>query len=215
MPPSPPREATADTVRDLGLPTRTVSALTRAGVTRTEQLAALTRRELAAIDGIGPGAIAAIRTVVPEPPGRLAGPGSRPAPLPGMPGGPDADEGPSDPAEDDGPASPAIPSFASLRGSWRPAVDALVGGPAPAPPAEERRAGEPDPQEPGPQQPGPREPRVQGPGPREPRPQASRPPEYADLVVLGVRLVQVAATVPVRLVRWSVCAPVRWLGARR
>jgi hypothetical protein len=57
----------ARTIRDLGLPGRAVTALTRAGVVGIDDLAVLTRRDLAAINGLGPGLIAAIRLVVPEP----------------------------------------------------------------------------------------------------------------------------------------------------
>jgi Bacterial RNA polymerase, alpha chain C terminal domain len=96
------------TVRDLGLPTRAVTALTRAGITRADELARLTRRELAGIDGLGAGSIAAIRLVVPEPPADAA------------PAGTSADDG-------DAPPSPAIPSFESLRGPRRrTAVDLIV-----------------------------------------------------------------------------------------
>jgi hypothetical protein len=95
----------ARTIQDLGLPARAVTALTRAGVTRVEDLARLTRRELSAIAGVGPGSVAAIRLVVPEPPSG--------APRP----------------EAESPNAPAIPSFASLRGPRRTtAVDLLVPG---------------------------------------------------------------------------------------
>jgi DNA-directed RNA polymerase alpha subunit len=47
-----PRDGSTATIRDLGLPGRAVSALTRAGVTTVEELSALTRRELAAVDGL-------------------------------------------------------------------------------------------------------------------------------------------------------------------
>src|SRR5687768_6494451 len=105
----------AGTIRDLGLPGRAVTALTRAGVTSVDDLAVLTRRDLAAINGLGPGTIAAIRIVVPEP-----ATGSR-----RPPGGPVDDEG--------WPASPTIPSFASLRAPRRRApVDLLTPAAAPA-----------------------------------------------------------------------------------
>src|SRR3712207_7283143 len=71
MPTTSTRNAPGRTVSDLGLPARAVTALTRAGITTTAQLAAMTRAELQAVDGLGPGSIAAIRRVVPEPPGRL------------------------------------------------------------------------------------------------------------------------------------------------
>ncbi|NEK56481.1 hypothetical protein GCU56_01145 [Geodermatophilus sabuli] len=98
----------ARTIQDLGLPPRAVTALTRAGIVRIEDLAALTRRDLAAVAGLGPGLVTAIRLVVPEP----ASGGSR--------------------AEEESPDAPAIPSFASLRGPRRhTAIDLLV----PEPPA--------------------------------------------------------------------------------
>ncbi|WP_448628543.1 DNA-directed RNA polymerase subunit alpha C-terminal domain-containing protein [Geodermatophilus sp. URMC 64] len=91
----------------LGLPARAVSSLAAAGVTTVEDLAGLTRRELAGIKGLGPGMIAAIRRVVPEP-------------------------GTPHPIEDEAPAAPPIPSFASLREPRRrSAVDLLVPGAPP------------------------------------------------------------------------------------
>jgi Bacterial RNA polymerase, alpha chain C terminal domain len=99
------------TVRDLGLPARAVTALTRAGITTLDDLAGLSRRDLAALDGVGPGTIAAIRLVVPEPGARAAAG-----------------------ADEESPAAHAIPSFESLRAPRRPsAVDLLVPGPAPGP----------------------------------------------------------------------------------
>jgi hypothetical protein len=99
------------TVGDLGLPARAVTALTRAGITTLDDLAGLSRRDLAALDGVGPGTIAAIRLVVPEPGARAAA-------------GADADS----------PAAPAIPSFDSLRAPRRrSAVDLPVPRPAPGP----------------------------------------------------------------------------------
>ena len=179
------------TVRDLGLPARAVTALTRAGITTEEQLSALTRAELLAVDGLGPGSVAAIRSVVPEPPGRLpaADPPSsrRPAspqraaprrasPRPAMP--------PAGPDEQESPAAPPIPSFASLRDPRRrTTVDLIV--PATPPPA--------DPPAPEPARPGP------------------RPPDYADLWRLGVRVGSVLATLPVRLALYAVRLPVRGL----
>jgi hypothetical protein len=98
------------TIGGLGLPGRAVTALTRAGVTSIEQLAALTRDELTAIGGLGTGMISAIRRVVPEPHG-------------GTP-------------EEESPAAPAIPSFDSLRAPRRrSAVDLLVPERTSAPPA--------------------------------------------------------------------------------
>jgi hypothetical protein len=164
MPTRSPQDVPAETIGELGLPPRAVTVLTRAGVTRTADLAVLTRRELAAIGGLGPGLIAAIRAVVPEPAGAA----------------PSAAE-----TEVDSPLAPPIPSFESLRGPRRPsALDLLVPGqpPAPAPPPA-----------------------------AAPRPAAPRPPEYADLWRLGVHLVRAAACVPVRLLRWSVTAPLRRL----
>jgi Bacterial RNA polymerase, alpha chain C terminal domain len=96
-------------VRDLGLPARAVTALTRAGITTVDDLAGLTRRDLAALEGVGPGTIAAIRLVVPEP-------GPRPAAG----------------VEEESRAAPAIPSFDSLRGTRRrSAADLLVPGSGP------------------------------------------------------------------------------------
>ena len=105
------------TVRELGLPPRAVTALTRAGITDPAALAALSRRELSAVPGLGPGLVAAIRAVVPEPLGTL------PAPAPGA-----GHPGPAGDADgDDAPPTPAIPSFDSLRGPRRrSAVDLLL-----------------------------------------------------------------------------------------
>ena len=135
MPIRSPGDVPVGTIHDLGLPGRAVTALTRAGVTRIEDLAVLTRRDLGAINGLGTGMIAAIRLVVPEP--HASVPGSRvsadaehveqafsgvdPAPEPGG---------------EESPATPAIPSFSSLRAPRRsPAVDVLLPGPQPAPSA--------------------------------------------------------------------------------
>ena len=150
------------TIRELGLPGRAVTALTGAGITGAGELALLTRQELAAIAGLGPGAIAAIRRVVPEPA--------------------------ADP-EQESPAAPAIPSFDSLRAPMRrSAVDLLVPGAPPPAPAPVPEA-------------------VREPAPRPVPASAPRPPEYADLWRLGVRVV-----------RWSVRQPVhllhRLLGGR-
>src|SRR5215208_6544123 len=68
MPIRSPGNVRAGSIRDLGLPPRAVTALTGAGVTTVDDLAVLTRRDLVAINGLGPGLIAAIRRVVPEPP---------------------------------------------------------------------------------------------------------------------------------------------------
>ena len=126
--------APAGAIGELGLPTRAVTALTRAGVTSTADLAALTRRELAAVPGLGAGMIAAIRAVVPEPGG-----------VPPEPA-PDAGE-----AEQESPAAPAIPSFASLRAPQRrTAMDLLVPGlpsesPADTPPTPPNPPSPPEP----------------------------------------------------------------------
>lgn len=126
------------TIRDLGLPGRAVTALTRAGITRVEDLAVLTDRDLAAISGLGTGMIAAIRLVVPEPPTGAA--------RSGIP--PEAGHDEPGPAEEEAPVAPEIPSFASLRDPRRRApVDVLLSqstyGPAasgPAPAAAPRPA---------------------------------------------------------------------------
>jgi hypothetical protein len=98
-----PTRSVGDDIRELGLPARAVSALARAGITTADDLAALTRRELAAVPGLGPGLITAIRAVVPEP------------------------------VDDEGPPSPAIPSFESLRTPQRrSALDVLLPEPPPA-----------------------------------------------------------------------------------
>lgn len=129
MPTSSPGDVPAETVAELGLPGRAVTALTRAGVTSVADLAVLARRELAAIDGLGPGMIAAIRRVVPEPPRGVPGTGTSSGA--GEPAAPAAD-----PAEEESPAAPAIPSFQSLRNPrHRSAVDLLVPEAPPAPPA--------------------------------------------------------------------------------
>ena len=130
--------APAAALRDLGLPARAVSALARAGITSLEDLAVLTGRELAAVNGLGPGMIAAIRRVVPEP---SAGAAGRPAGLPA--------------AEEESPDAPAIPSFESLRDPQRrTALDVLMPPAAPdeppAGPPDGRPAGPPSAAPPGP-----------------------------------------------------------------
>ncbi|RBY77269.1 hypothetical protein DQ238_15360 [Geodermatophilus sp. TF02-6] len=143
MPTRPPGDAPTATIRDLGLPGRAVTALTRAGVGTVDDLAALTRRDLAAVPGLGPGLIAAIRLVVPEPP----------TPIPRVAASAQAGSGhpvvPADgpgPAEDESPQAPAIPSFDSLRSPRRrTAVDLLV--PGPSSPAPAPAAGAPRPAE--------------------------------------------------------------------
>ncbi|MFW3171007.1 DNA-directed RNA polymerase subunit alpha C-terminal domain-containing protein [Geodermatophilus sp. CPCC 206100] len=115
--PTTPEQPTAGTVRDLGLPTRAVTALTRAGITRADQLARLTRRDLAGIDGLGAGSIAAIRLVVPEP---------------------HQDGAPSRSPEDDAesPRALPIPSLESLRAPrGRTTVDLIVPATPPRDPA--------------------------------------------------------------------------------
>jgi hypothetical protein len=177
MPTRSSEDPPAQSLAELGLPGRAVTALARAGVLRTEQLAVLTRQDLAAIDGLGPGLIAAIRKVVAEPPAgrpRSVAPLRADEPRRAAGGGPG-----SEPAEEESPDAPPIPSFASLRApERRTALDLLM----PEPPAE---------------------PAAPGPVP----PAGPRPAEYADLLALGVHIVRVAMAVPVRLVRWSVRAP--------
>lgn len=160
-----PSTAPGGTVSELGLPARAVTALTRAGITTTAQLAALTRAELVAVNGLGPGTVAAIRRVVPEPPGRLPA-APAPAPPPAL-----REE------DQESPAAPAIPSFESLRSPRRrTTVDLIV--PATPPPAD-------------------------------PTPAAPRPPDYADLWRLGVRVGSAVAALPVRLTLCAVRAPAR------
>jgi hypothetical protein len=133
MPTRSPGDVSAGTISDLGLPGRAVAALARAGIRSTGELASLTRRELTAIPGLGPGMITAIRRVVPEPPAGTGRAGTPPAGREHR-GGRDMDI-----AEEQ---SPAIPSLASLRDPRRrTAVDLLVPPPpppraAPEPPAE-------------------------------------------------------------------------------
>lgn len=160
MPIEPPEDQPAGTIRRLGLPARAVTALTRSGITRAEDLALLTRRDLAAVDGLGPGLLAAIRLVVPEPPPSAT-----------------RSEGA---AEQESPAAPPMPSFESLRApKGRTAVDVLM---PPAPSAT-----------------------------RRPPAGAPRPPEYADLVRLGVHVARAVADVPRRATLWSIREPIRLL----
>jgi len=171
MPTTSRGTASGGTVSDLGLPARAVTALTRAGITTTAQLAALSRAELMAVDGLGPGSIAAIRRVVPEPPGRLPASQPRPAPRQRSP----------EPLPDDeeSPDAPRIPSFESLRNPRRrTTVDLIV--PATPPPAD-------------------------------PTPTAPRPPDYADLWRLSVRVGSTVATLPVRLALRVILGPARRL----
>ncbi|SNS23920.1 RNA polymerase, alpha chain C terminal domain [Geodermatophilus saharensis] len=197
MPTSSPGDATAGTIETLGLPTRAVTALTRAGITDVAALAALTRRELAAVPGLGAGLVTAIRRVVPEPPATL--------PRAATPG---RDDRLAPPADDDGgPDSPAIPSFASLRDPRRrTALDLLV--PATGTPDAEAWT-EPVPEPP--TGPPPSPPGDTGRGPAGPVAPAPRPAEYADLLRLGARLARAAVTVPGRVALWSVRTQVDWL----
>ncbi len=184
MPTRSPGDVPAGTIETLGLPPRAVTALTRAGITDVAALAALSRRELAAVPGLGAGLVAAIRRVVPEPPATL-------------PRGRAGEDG-------EAPAAPQMPSFASLRDPRRrTALDLLV--PA-AGPAGDGTGSEADPEpEPEPQ-PEPEPEPVPGPAPAAVRPAAPapRPAEYADLLHLGARLARAAVTVPGRLALWSV-----------
>ena len=213
-------------IRDLGLPGRAVTALTRAGVTTADELSALTRRQLAAVPGLGPGMIAAIRLVVPEPD----------AGDPGVPAatGPDdrPDHRPDERPDEGGPAAASgIPSFASMRASGRrTAVDLLVPGALPATgpaPAEAPASAEP-PEEPAQESVPEPVPPLPSAGPAAPPPGragtarpggAPRPAEYADLWYLGIRVARAVAGVPLRLARWSVREPLgplcRVLGGHR
>jgi hypothetical protein len=122
MPTTSPGTPPGRTVSDLGLPARAVTALTRAGITTTEQLAGLARADLVAINGLGPGTVAAIRAVVPEPPGRI-------------PAGREEQRSVPEPDDEESPTAPAIPSFESLRSTRRrTTVDLIV--PATPPPAD-------------------------------------------------------------------------------
>jgi hypothetical protein len=169
-------------IRDLGLPGRAVTALTRAGVSSVDDLAMLTRRDLAVINGLGPSMIAAIRVVVPEPPASVPrsvptrGAGHEELAIPVI----DPEPGP---AEDESPEAPVIPSFGSLRAPrGRTSVDVLIPERPPVPPAS-------------------------SPVPAGGR----RPAEYADLLRLGARVVRAVAGVPGRTARWAVGEPVHCL----
>ncbi|MCF6509590.1 hypothetical protein E9549_19640 [Blastococcus sp. MG754426] len=184
MPTSAPGQP-AGSIRELGLPARAVTALTRAGITETGALAALTHRELSAVPGLGPGLVAAIRAVVPEPPARLPGAGPAPA------GGGDAG------AEEEGPVAPAIPSFDSLRAPRRrSAVDLLVPVEPAAAPAPPRPGASPS--APARSSSGTGAARS-GPPAGDPSPRAAvRPPDYADLLRLGVHVTRVVLGLPAR-----------------
>lgn len=175
MPTRSPGDVPAGAIRDLGLPGRAVTALTRAGVTSIQDLAVLTRPDLAAIDGLGPGMIAAIRLVVPEPPTIVPRSGASPEAEHDELTFPASDPEPA-PAEEESPAAPKIPPFESLRSPRRStAVDLLV---PESPPVRSMT---------GPASAG-----------------VPRPAEYADLLRLGVRLVRAVTGVPGRMARWSV-----------
>jgi len=119
MPIESPGDQAAGTLRELGLPARAVTVLTRSGITRSEDLALLTSRDLAAVEGLGPGLLAAIRLVVPEPPAGVPRSGSA--------------------ADEEAKATPTMPSFESLRApKGRTAVDVLL---PPAPSATRRAPG--------------------------------------------------------------------------
>lgn len=171
----------AGAISELGLPARAVSALTRAGITSTVDLAALTRRDLAAVPGLGAGMIAAIRAVVPEP-GRSSG----------LPPAPDP--------EQESPAAPAIPSFASLRAPQRrTAMDLLVPGLPPDLPADAPPSAPSPPAAPGPPAPG---------APGAPRPaeygDLLRIGAHLARAVAGVpvRALRWSLREPVRALRW-------------
>jgi hypothetical protein len=181
------------TVAHLGLPERAVTALTRAGITSVDDLAVLSRRDLTAITGLGPGMIAAIRLVVPEPPTGLARGAASDADHE-EPGAAVVEPEP-DQADQETPDAPAIPSFASLRSNRRgTALDVLVPGPlplsvplpAPAPPPVPAATG-----------------RAPGGVPRA--------AEYADLLRLAVRVMRALDRVPARTALWSIREPVRSL----
>nr|WP_239522770.1 DNA-directed RNA polymerase subunit alpha C-terminal domain-containing protein [Geodermatophilus normandii] len=185
--PTRSRDVQTGSVQELGLPARAVGALARAGITTVDELAALTRRELSAVPGLGPAMVAAIRAVVPEPVAQGAWP------LP-------------DDGDDGGPASPAIPSFESLRGPRRrSALDLLVPEqPAEVPaevgteaPAEEDAARDAEPLD------------LLVPEQPPERPRAPRPAEWSDLAALGVRGVKAAAALHWRVTVWWVQAPAR------
>ncbi|MGY1644122.1 DNA-directed RNA polymerase subunit alpha C-terminal domain-containing protein [Geodermatophilus sp. SYSU D00703] len=183
MPIESPGGVPAGTIRDLGLPGRAVAALLRAGVTTTEELAGLSRRELAAIDGLGPGLISAIRNAVPEPVGQAprAAPSEAEVHAEAVAAG-------IEPPDGEAPIPPPIPSFESLRAPRRrTTVDLIV--PATPPPDESAPAA----------------------GPRPAPASGPRPATYADLRRLCVRGTRAAAGVPVRLAWWSLRAPVAGL----
>src|SRR4051794_25880331 len=182
MPIESPGAVPAGTIRDLGLPGRAVTALLRAGVTTAEELALLTRRDLATIEGLGPGMIAAIRKVVAEPVARVphAAPSEAEVHTEAVAAG-------IEPAEE-APVPPPIPSFESLRGPRRRTTVDLI---APATPPPQPSAAGPAP----------------GGGARPAPASGPRPAEYGDLLRLCVRGVRAAAGLPVRLAWCSLRAP--------
>ncbi|MGY1617263.1 hypothetical protein ACI797_11035 [Geodermatophilus sp. SYSU D00691] len=91
---------------------------------------------------------------------------------------------PGDPAE--APAAPPIPSFESLRAPRRRTTAMDVLAPAREPAAAPEPVAAPEP--------------ASAPAP-SPAPPAPRPPEWGDLVHLGVRLLRWSAGMPVRCVR--------------
>jgi hypothetical protein len=198
MPTTSREDLSSGPITDLGLPGRAVSALARAGVTTVEELAVLTRRELAAINGLGPGTIASIRRAVPEPPAGAPRPAARPRAGQGDANGDANGDAAVEPAEDvadrESPAAPSIPSFDSLRGPRRRTpVDLLMPDQPPAPGPVPADAERPAP--------------AARPGPAPP----PRPAEYADLLRLGMRLVQAMAGAPVRIALWAAGEQVRCL----
>jgi hypothetical protein len=182
MPIRSPGDVPPGMIHDLGLPGRAVTALTRAGVTDVEDLALLTRRDLAAINGLGSGMIAAIRLVVPEPSASFARSRVSPEAERQELAFPAIDPEP-EPDEQESPAAPVMPSFDSLRAPRRrSAFDVLM---PEAPPARS----------------------VTGPAPSR----VARPPEYADLLRLGVHVARALADVPRRVGLWSLRQPVHCL----
>jgi hypothetical protein len=82
------------------------------------------------------------------------------------------------PDDEESPLAPSIPSFASLRGGRRrSAADLLV----------------------------PRQPAAVQPVPLSPRPQAARPPEWADLWHMGLRVARWCVQQPIATMRRLIC----------
>ena len=91
--------------------------------------------------------------------------------------------------EEESPAAPPIPSFASLRAPrGRSAIDLLVPGDVPVPPAA-----------------APARDRAAAPS------RSPRPAEYADLLPFGMRVARAVAGVPLRAAGWAVREPVHFL----